>query len=77
MAQPAPLHSCCREPVALVPGGRGTEAVALEGCISLARNKGRHRSLDIALKYSFVRADGSRGQEQAGIYSMGVSESRV
>lgn len=64
-----------REPILLAgAGGSGQGAAAIEGRISFARNKARHRSLDIAVQYCAVAADGSRGQEEAGIYAMGVSE---
>ncbi len=54
--------------------GRGS-AVAIEGRISFARNKARHRSLDVAVQYSTLYRDGSRGPEEAAIYAMGVGDS--
>ena len=74
----------CRERVELVsaadpardPSGidDNSRALAIQGRISFARNKARHRSLDIAVQYYPVHLDGSQGSEQAAIYSMGVSD---
>lgn len=49
--------------------------MAIEGRISFARNKKRHRSLDIALHYSAVRGDGSKTPAEALIYALGVADS--
>jgi hypothetical protein len=76
------LMLVCREPIQLsspelASAGEGSRggAVAIEGCISFARNKKRHRSLDIAVQYSAVYGDGSKSPPQAVIYAMGVSDS--
>ena len=54
-------------------GSAESPAVALEGRISMARSKHKHRSLDIALSYRAVGADGRQGEEVSSIYAMGVN----
>ncbi|GAB4820494.1 hypothetical protein N2152v2_007540 [Parachlorella kessleri] len=62
------------EPAADSSGTNMKTVLAIQGRISFARNKVRHRSLDIAVQYYPVHVDGSQGSEQAAIYSMGVSD---
>eukprot|EP00887_Chlorella_sp_A99_P001499 scaffold8.g1499.t1 len=64
-----------RTPVRLAPAGGGPPpgaAVALAGQLSMARSVHRHRSLDVALTYRAVAADGSKGEVVSLIYAMGV-----
>lgn len=65
-----------KEPVSMAPAAAGAPgaAVALAGELSMARSKSTHRSLDIALRYAPVYADGSSGAETAVIYEMGVNK---
>lgn len=65
-----------KAPITLAPAAVGAAgaAVAIQGTLSMARNKDKHRSLDIALQYSAVAADGSLGEAATCLYSMGVQE---
>lgn len=66
-----------RTPVKLArPGAAGAAAAAdsareIRGRISMARNRDKHRSLDIALTYKAELGDG-RVVEEAGVYAMSV-----
>lgn len=59
------------QPVTLSATGGAKAAKEITGRLSMARNKGKHRSLDIGLQYRAVLGDGSV-VEAAGVYAMSV-----
>ena len=61
-------------PVTMAPAAVALPGVAfsLKGRISMARRKGRHRTLDISVEYRPVYADGTEGEFKVQLYAMGV-----